>query len=198
MIMVAIIGFNCWAIRMILDSRNWSAERVGIGGLPIANILITVLLLRYRCRGGRRFLLGFEVFGTAAVVILCVLMIRNPRPPFFDSYLRLVTDPLIRAWKGPGIWNNLQLLIGHSVVSLWVTLPQLAFAMIGGFVFRNFWQSIRKPPSTASTSEVQNDVLPASEMPQTFGGRPALRFGKGGPENRLFGMRGLPVSGQTQ
>ena len=60
MVLVAIVGLNCWAMRTILVSRSWSVVQVGIGNLPMANILIIVPLVSYPYRGGRRFLSGIS------------------------------------------------------------------------------------------------------------------------------------------
>jgi len=157
MVLVAIIGLNCWAMLTILDSRSWIAVQVGTGNLPMANILIIVPLVSFPYRGCRRFLWGFEVFGLAAVALKVALTILDgPWPRFWISYLRLVTDPLTRAWGASQNWTDPQWLIGVPIVSLWVTLPQLAFALIGGFLFRMVWQPTWKQPSTSSPSEIQN------------------------------------------
>ena len=73
MVFVVIVGLNCWAIRTLLDYRSPTADEVGWGGLPMANILIIVPVLSYSYRGGRRFLWGFEVFGAAAVTLKVAL-----------------------------------------------------------------------------------------------------------------------------
>jgi hypothetical protein len=134
MISVAIAGFNCWAIRMIIwDYGGPIADRVGIGALPMANILIVAPLVGYPYRGSRRFLWGFEVFGAMAVTLYVALTIRFPAGvPVLTPYLRLAVDPLIGAWRAP--WTSPRLMIGYVLVSLWVSLPQLAFALIGGFL----------------------------------------------------------------
>jgi hypothetical protein len=137
MVLVAIVGLNCWAIRTVLDYRSPIADRVGRGSLPMANILVLAPLVSYPYRGGRLFLWGLEVFGAAAVALyVAVTILDSTRPPFVISYLRLVTDPLIRAWGMPlgAAWTIPQLVIGNIIVSLWVSLPQLAFALIGGFL----------------------------------------------------------------
>jgi hypothetical protein len=147
---VAIAGFNFWSIRMIIrDYGGPIADQVGIGALLMANILIIVALLSYPYRGARRFLWGFEVFGVAAVTLYVALTILfQARVPFLTPYIRLAVAPLIGAWRPP--WTDPRLLIGYILVSLWVTLPQLAFALIGGLLFRMFWQPAWKQPSTSS------------------------------------------------
>jgi hypothetical protein len=103
MVLVAIIGFNCWAIRTISDYRSWVAVQVGTGNLPMANNLIIVPLVSYPNRGYRRFLWGFEALGAVAVALKVVLTILDgPWPPFWILYVRLVTDLLLRAWGSQG------------------------------------------------------------------------------------------------
>jgi hypothetical protein len=158
MVLVAIVGLNCWAIRTIVVSHNWTAVLVGVGNLPMANILIIVPLVSYQYRRGRQFLWGFEVFGAAAVALkVAVTILDGPWPRFWISYLRLVTDPLTSAWGGPQFWTDSQWLIGCPILSLWVTLPQLAFALVGGFFFRVFWQPMWKQPS--SPSKIHNSII---------------------------------------
>jgi hypothetical protein len=140
MVLVAIVGFNCWAIRMIIwDYGGALADRVGIGALPMANILIVVPLVGYPYRESRRFLWGFEVFGATAVTLYVALTILYPAGvPFLAPYLRLAVDPLIGAWEPPWSsrppWIKPRKLIGYILVSVWVSLPQVAFAVIGGFL----------------------------------------------------------------
>jgi hypothetical protein len=132
MVLVAIVGFDCWAIRAFMDDRRWIAK-VGICGLPMAHILIFVPLVSHSYRRSRPFLLGFEVFGAAAVALCIALMIHEP--PFWGSYLRrLVLKPLVRAWGIPMNWRDTQWLIYGILLSLHVTLLQLAFALIGGLI----------------------------------------------------------------
>jgi len=114
-----------------MDDRSWIV-RAGIGGLPMANILIFVPLVSHSYRRRRPFLWGFEVFGAAAVVFCIALMIHEP--PFWFSYERLVMKPLIQAWLTPMHWRGTQRLIGGTLLSLHVTLPQLVFALIGGII----------------------------------------------------------------
>jgi hypothetical protein len=132
MVLVAIVGLDCWAIRTFLDDRRWIAG-AGIGGLPMVHILIFVPLVSRSYRSSRRFLWGFEVFGAAAVILCIALMVLAP--PFWGfCNQRLVINPLVRAWGVPMNWRDNQWLICGFLQSLLVTLPQLAFALICGFL----------------------------------------------------------------
>ena len=160
MTLVAIVGFNCWAIRMILwDYGGPIADQVGIGALLMANVLIIVPLLSYPYRGARPFLWGFELFGVAAVALYVALTILlQARVPFLTPYIRLAEDRLIGAWRPP--WTDPRLLMRYIILSLWVSLPQLAFALIGGLLFRSVGHATWKQPSTAWLSEPRNSILP--------------------------------------
>jgi hypothetical protein len=143
MILVAIVGFNCWAIRMIIrDYGGPIADRLGIGALPMANLLIVAPLVGHPSRGSRRFLWGFEVFGATAVILYAALTILFPAGvPFLEPYCRLAEDSLIGPWEAPWSsrppWVRPRKLISYILVSVWVSLPQLAFALIGGFLTRH-------------------------------------------------------------
>ena len=104
----------------------------------MAHILIFVPVVSHTYRSNRRFLWGFEVVGAAAVTLYVALRILHPAEvPFVKYYTRLAADALIRAWGSPWGWTNLRFLVGSIIVSLWLTLPQLAFALIGGFLTRH-------------------------------------------------------------
>ena len=132
MVLVAIVGLDCWAIRSFLDDRSWIVKAC-IGGLPMAHILILGPLVSHSYRSSRRFLWGFEAFGAAAAILCIALMIHSPPfGRFFNQHMFI--NPLERAWGAPMNWSVPQWLICGFLQSLLVTLPQLAFAMIGGFL----------------------------------------------------------------
>jgi hypothetical protein len=149
MVFVAIVGLNCWAIRTVFDYRSPTASEVGLRGLPMANILIIVLVLSYPYRGGRRFLWGFEVFGVAAITLNVALTILYATgPSSWISYLLLVTEPLKRTWRITGRMTDPEWLVVCIIVSLWGTLTQFAFALLGGFLFRKGCQTRPLRPMT--------------------------------------------------
>lgn len=79
-----------------------------------------------------------NAFGIAASAFLIREILWNE--DWIWSYLRLVIQPL-RAAIGPtsgGEWSTIGLLVGRFFLSLWATLPQLTFALIGGLLFRRF------------------------------------------------------------
>ena len=73
------------------------------------------------------------MFGAAAVILCIALMILAP--PFWGfCNQRLVMNPLVQAWGVHMKWRDTQWLICGFLQSLLVTLPQLAFALICGFL----------------------------------------------------------------
>ena len=102
----------------------------------MAKFLVVGLLIGHRWRGSRRFLLGFEVFGTTALALYIAMAILFT-DELDQSYLELVIAPL-RATLGRNGWTTTRLLIAYVIHSLWASLPQLAFALIGGLLSRKF------------------------------------------------------------
>jgi hypothetical protein len=135
MVAVAIAAINFGAMRALFDPGS-----VGVlllfGALPMANVLIVgILIARQRVRS-RPFLLGFEVFGALALSIYVLLSFIADWPGPIISYLELVWNPLngvIGAYPPPA-----QSAIGVFVGILMLLGPQLAFALIGGFLSRSF------------------------------------------------------------
>ena len=69
MVFVAIAALDFGAIRAVFDRNSRTSYLLGIGALPMANVLVVGLLIGHRRRGSRRFLLGFEAFGAMALAV---------------------------------------------------------------------------------------------------------------------------------
>jgi hypothetical protein len=136
MVFVALAALEFGAIRAVMDYRRPTRDSLVVGALPMANFLVVGLLIGHRRRGSRRFLLGFEVFGTTALALYIAMAILFT-DELDQSYLELAIEPL-RATIGRTGWTTSRLLIAYFILSLWASLPQLAFALIGGFLFRKF------------------------------------------------------------
>ena len=123
--------------------RRWNSDAPGhhtnevliVGGLPMANLLaIGLLIVRQRLRSSP-FLLGFAVFGAMALglfvatTILCTGI-------WFEPYLNLVLDPIMNSLGRPMTLTIAQMLMLCSIVAVMLGLPQLAFAVVGGLLFR--------------------------------------------------------------
>lgn len=133
---VALAALEFGAIRAVTDYRGTTRDSLAVGALPMANLLVVGLLVGLRCPGSRRFLLGFEVFGTTALALYIALAILFT-DALVQSYLELAIKPVRETLARTG-WTTPRLLVAYFIVSLWATLPQLAFALIGGFLARRF------------------------------------------------------------
>ena len=104
-----------------------------LGALPMANVLAVGLLIGYWRRGSRRFLWGFETFGTATLALFIAIACL-----YADSlvmpYLRVI-EPFVG--KGP-YSSAMQMVIVYSACAAMLVLPQVVIAAIGGFLTRNF------------------------------------------------------------
>jgi hypothetical protein len=145
MVFVAIVALNFTAIRVVMDHSRPTSDLLGLGVLPMANILAVGLLIGHRRRGSRPFLLGFETFGAAALALYVVLA-SCLRDETVIPYLNLALDPLIE-----NIIGRFPLFvfipIAYSVATVLLALPQMVLALIGGFLSREYRITItRRPP----------------------------------------------------
>jgi hypothetical protein len=143
MVVVAIAALNFGAIRAMM-APGW--DRAGgwltVGALPMANALVVGLLIARRRPRSRPFLLGFAVFGGTALALYVALVIGFEQDVLIP-YLNLFMNPLENAlggWNGPIIFVP----IVYSVAVLVLTLPQVALALLGGFLSRRFKISITR------------------------------------------------------
>ena len=149
MALVAIAALTCGAIRIFSDYDDLHSARfrasdyvlLGLGVLPMASFLGVGLLIAHRRRGYDRFVLGFETFGVVAVALYIDATIRFrtaivlPYLALAEETLRMLgieTSRIIR----PAVATP-ELIITYGLISLWVSVPQLVFALIGGFLSRN-------------------------------------------------------------
>jgi hypothetical protein len=108
------------------------ADLLATGALPMGNILAVGLLI-HRRRRNRPFLLGFEAFGATALA-LYVAGVSCFTYEELEPYFELVNGLLRRSF-GPYI-TTVYVLTAYSIFAMLLVLPQLAFALIGGFLFR--------------------------------------------------------------
>jgi hypothetical protein len=138
MAFVAIAALNFTAIRAVWEYKPY--DLLAIGALPTANVLVVGLLIAYRRRGSRPFLLGFEAFGAIALAVYIAGMSLFPKElglPFID----LVVKPYVTTF-GP-ILTTGYIVILYSLVAVILGLPQLALAVLGGLFSLRFWASER-------------------------------------------------------
>jgi hypothetical protein len=145
-LVVTIAAFDFAAIRATLGSRTGSlGSETGIalllGALLMANVLAIGILIAQRRPGSRPFLLGFEVFGAMALALFIALAICVTREVVLPYLVPVVglTDRIIGRGH-PFVFIPI-LCFAHVVMLGW---PQVAFALIGGFLSRKYRITITK------------------------------------------------------
>ncbi len=109
----------------------------------MANILAVGLLMRVRRVGSRPFLSGFVAFGATALALYVAGAIIFTEE-LVIPYLHLALNPLARAIGIGRSLSTRDVLAIVSVAGVMLTLPQVAFALIGGFIFHKFKIAVRK------------------------------------------------------
>jgi len=99
----------------------------------MANVLAVGLLIGRRRLWWRPFLLGFETFSTVALAFYVSATIQFGGR-WLEPYLDPVLTPVINYVGAPDVVLRLFALICAAAVV--ICFPQLAFAFVGGFVFR--------------------------------------------------------------
>jgi len=141
MAFVALVAVDLGAIRALsnLQFRAYFqgplplSQMIGVlilGGLPMANVLAVGLLLSQR-RGNRPFLLGFEAFGATALA-LYIAGVSLFTEELVRPFLRLVLKHLLEPIRYRPYLNILG--FPYLIMIATLILPQLAFALIGGFL----------------------------------------------------------------
>jgi hypothetical protein len=149
MVAVAIVALDIWAIGAMYDLRSGNQNMIdllGTGAIPMANMLAIGQLMRLRRHESSPFLLGFQAFGAIALVLFVVGAI------FFTeelvmSYLALFLRHIVKfiGQRPPEVL--IPILFSGAIIML--GLPQLAFALLGGFLSRRYQITITKRPPSA-------------------------------------------------
>jgi hypothetical protein len=148
MVFVAAIALEFGAIRALSamqlraniegsHSLSLSIGALALGAIPMANVLAVGVLVGPWRRGKRQFLWGFELFGAVALAVYIAgvsLLTEELVRPLFD----LIVKHLFTTLSNGPYRNNFGHLIGYSVTIAILTVPQVAFALIGGILFRYF------------------------------------------------------------
>ena len=135
MVAVAIAALDFAAIRAVLGYPE--VGLLVVGALPMANLLAVGILIGQQRPGCRPFLLGFEAFGAMALALFVALASFSPWGyGLIYSYLVLGIEPMekIIGQDRPFVFIPIT-LFGVVVMLGW---PQVAFALIGGSLWRRF------------------------------------------------------------
>jgi hypothetical protein len=106
------------------------ADLLAMGALPMGNILAVSLMI-HRRRRDSPFLLGFEAFGATALTVYVAVASYITFGQFW-SCLNVVLGP------HRNIFGPTPTAAVHFIFAVMFVLPQLAFALIGGLIFRRF------------------------------------------------------------
>lgn len=142
MAVVAVIALNFGVMRQwsSRSREDKTKEALMIGGLPMSNVVAVCFLIGRRRLRSHPFLLGFVVFG-ATVLALYVAATILFTGAWVEPYLKPVLKPLVRSF-GPPL-TPAETVFLYSLAAAMLDLPQLAFALVGGLVFRKFRKAER-------------------------------------------------------
>jgi hypothetical protein len=137
MVVVAITALDLGAIRAVSDHPNAVNDLLAEGALPMANVLAFGMLVGCRRLESRSFLVGFEAVGAVALAFyVASILSLSDRTSFgqiiVDGYLWLAG----KLWPPGSSRTVSRVVIARSALSFWLTWPQLAFALVGGFLTR--------------------------------------------------------------
>jgi hypothetical protein len=139
MLAIAIAALNLGAIRAVVNRNSRTSYLLGIGAMPMVNVLVVGLLIGHPRRRSRRFLSGFIVFGALALAVyvavasLCADDLVNHYMEF--TYNLLFGNIVIRI---PTFLHQFPFVVVDLFRAITLGLPQLAFALIGGFFLCGF------------------------------------------------------------
>jgi hypothetical protein len=139
MVFVAVSAINFAAVRLELHHHTEFGEMLVLGAMPMASVLAVGLLFGLGRPDRRPCLFGFTLFGAMALAFSIILIV------FFGEatlvpYLSLFLAPLeqIVGPDRPVVW----IPVVYSIAVGVLTLPQVAFALLGGFLSQRFTVTI--------------------------------------------------------
>jgi hypothetical protein len=128
MAFIALAAINFRAMRECVQYQGITTT-LSLVAMPMANVLVVSVLIRHRRRISRGFLSGFVVSGAMALAIFLVMSF------FAKELLSIYIWYVYKEFFLPqGTLRSLQRTPGayYLALAVWYTLPQLAFALVGG------------------------------------------------------------------
>jgi hypothetical protein len=146
MVFVAVAALNLTVFRAAED-LPFNTSALLVGAMPMASVLAIGLIFGYRWHGSRPFLLGFESFGLMALAFFVVLAVWFYHETV-GPYVSLFIEPLA---KIIGRDRDIFFIsVAYPVAVVALGLPQMAFALMGGFLSRKYRITITKRPARLS------------------------------------------------
>jgi hypothetical protein len=135
MVIVAIAALNFATVRAVWGGSGPTPGLLAFGALPVASVLVIGLLVGRKRPASRPFLLGFVMFGVAALAIYIFLSIFVAEQTLMP-YVSLILEPLMRITGRVPSDAYIAAIYPAAVVTLGV--PQLVFALLGGYLSRRY------------------------------------------------------------
>ena len=148
MVVVAIVALDFGMIRAMPVIGPQTSELLILGALPMANVLVVGLLIGHWRPENRPFRLGFVLFGALALALFVALT--RSFPLEMEMSVHAIGVYLVKT-IGPD--RPLLLVLAQTFAFLAIlVLPQVVFALIGGFLSRKFMtQQISGRPDRTPT-----------------------------------------------
>jgi hypothetical protein len=148
MAIIALAAINLAVLRAAQDHYNQTIELLLAGALPMVDVLTIGILAGYKRHDRRSFLLGFLLFGGLAASFYFFLVLRFSEEvvlPYVQFFLKPVWE-MFREKPTPAF-----LLIAYPMGIVLLVWPQLAFALLGGYVSRRYKVTIVRREDVRST-----------------------------------------------
>jgi hypothetical protein len=146
MVVVAVVAVDC----LVMRARQPALTHifVALGGLPMQIALVTGLLLMSRRRRRMEmqlpFLVGFEVVGWICLLIYFALCFQAA--PSINMHLGNTLNPLLNA-TGLERFSTPDWIIRVGLAMAFLTVPQLAAALVGGWISQRQWRETYPEPA---------------------------------------------------
>ncbi len=133
------VALDCLLVQAGLPGLTLALLAIGGSLMQLALVIGLVLMFRRRRRmdGPVAFLIGFEVGGWISLLIYTVLCRQTARS--IDGYLGETLAPLLRA-TGLQRFSTADLVLRVGLAAAYETAPQLAAAVIGGWISEQCWK----------------------------------------------------------
>ena len=153
------------------------------GVLPLASLLIFVALVRLPHIVLRRvdapFFFGFEVFGWGTIFLFILIAALSPKSvaAYFESMFRvadLILVPLARSFNSQAkrpLWLDMVLewIFEAGPLTLFFAVPEVLFALLGGWVARKIGISVRVELRRAVPTQPDPEAVAGPDRDLFFG-----------------------------